>query len=97
MSRASLRPDYGYIDTERRRHPRQAVHMAAEITFGDAVRYECTIVDISQGGAQLAIPADCVLPDEFMLIPPSRLCRIAWRKEDRVGVAFQAEAPFTGM
>lgn len=97
MSRASLRPDYGYIDTERRRHPRKAVHMAAEITFGDAVQYECTIIDISQGGAQLAIPAECVLPDEFMLIPPSRLCRIAWRKADRVGVAFQAEEPFTGM
>jgi hypothetical protein len=97
MSRASLRPDYGYIDTERRQHPRKAVHIAAEITIGDAVQRECTIIDISQGGAQLAIPAACVLPDEFMLTPPSRLCRIAWRKEDRVGVAFQAEAPFTGM
>jgi hypothetical protein len=42
----------------------------------------------------LAIPAGCVLPDQFMLIPPSRLCRVVWRKEDRVGVAFQAEEPF---
>jgi hypothetical protein len=71
--------------------------MAAEITIGDAVQCECTIIDISQGGAQLVIPAEFVLPDEFMLIPPSRLCRIAWRKEDRVGVAFQAEEPFTGI
>ena len=34
----------------------KAVHMAAEITFGDAIQFECTIIDISQGGAQLAIP-----------------------------------------
>src|SRR5579862_3474875 len=97
MSPASSRPDYGYVAAaERRRHPRKTVQIAAEITIGESVHYECTILDISQGGAQLAIPAGFVLPDEFMLIPPSRLCRVAWRKEDRVGVAFQAEEPFTG-
>ena len=97
MSPAAARPDYGYINAERRRYPRKAVRIAAEISIGDAVQCECTILDISQGGAQLAIAAGFVVPDEFMLIPPSRLCRVAWRKEDRVGVAFQAEEPFTGI
>jgi hypothetical protein len=54
-------------------------------------------MNISRGGALLAIPAGFVLPDQFMLIPPSRLCRVAWRNEDRVGVAFQADEPFMDM
>jgi PilZ domain-containing protein len=96
MSRAAARPDYGYVNAERRRHPRKAVRVPAEIMIGDTVQCECTILDISLGGAQLAIPAGYVLPDQFMIIPPSRLCRVAWRKEDRIGVAFQPEEPFTG-
>jgi hypothetical protein len=96
MPRTSLRPDYGYI-ADRRRHPRKAVRIAAEITIGESVQCECTIVDISLGGAQLAIPAGCVLPDKFMLIPPSRVCRVAWRSGDHVGVAFQADEPFLDM
>jgi hypothetical protein len=100
MSRSS--PDFGYIDAERRdagrrRHPRKTVNISAEITIGDSVQCECTIMNISQGGAMLAIPAGCVLPDQFMLIPPSRLCRVAWRNEDRVGVAFRADEPFMDM
>jgi PilZ domain len=98
VSQAAARPDFGYVDdAERRRHPRQAVHVAAEITIGNAVHCECTIVDISLGGAQLAIPKGFTVPDEFLLTPPSRLCRVAWRKDDRVGVAFQAEEPFSGI
>jgi PilZ domain len=97
MSRESARPDFGYIDPERRRHPRKAVSVSAEVTIGGAVQCECTIVDISLGGAQLALPAGCTLPDQFMLTPPSRLCRVAWRNKDRVGVAFLAEEPFTDM
>ena len=96
MSRASPRPDFGYVNAERRRHPRRPVNVAAEITIGGQVHCECTVLDVSQGGAQLAIPAGFIVPDEFMLTPPSRLCRVAWRKADRVGVAFQAEEPFTG-
>lgn len=97
MSRVSSRPDFDYVTDERRRHPRKAVRISAEITIGDAVQCECTIMDISQGGALLALPAGCVLPDQFMLIPPSRLCRVAWRNENNVGVAFQADEPFTDM
>jgi hypothetical protein len=97
MSRVPLRPDFGYITDERRRHPRKTVRISAEITIGGSVQCECTIMNITQGGALLAIPAGCVLPDEFMVIPPSRLCRVAWRNGDHVGVAFQADEPFMDM
>lgn len=94
MLRASPRPDFGYINDERRKDPRKPVRISAEITISASVQYECIIMNISQGGALLVIPAGCILPDQFMLIPPSRLCRVAWRKEDSVGVAFQADEPF---
>jgi len=97
MSPTSPRPDFGYVDTERRRLPRKAVNISAEITIGDAVLCECTIMNINQGGAMLAIPSGCVVPDQFLLTPPSRRCRVAWRNKDRVGVAFEADEPFTGM
>ena len=97
MSPVSSRPDFGYISAERRRDPRKTVCISAEITIGDSVQCECTIMNISRGGALLAVPAGFVLPDQFMLIPPSRLCRVAWRNEDRVGVAFQADEPFMDM
>jgi hypothetical protein len=98
MSRVSLRPDFGYIDDERRKDdPRKTVRISAEITLGDSVQCDCTIINISKGGALLAIPAGFIVPDQFMLIPPSRLCRVAWRNEDRVGVAFQADESFMDM
>ena len=97
MPRTSARPDFGYIDPDRRRHPRKPVRISADVMIGDEVHCECTIMDISQGGAQLAIPAGSLVPDQFMLIPPSRLCRVAWRKADRVGVAFQPDESFMDM
>lgn len=95
MSQVS--PDFGYINDERRRDPRKTVRILAEISIGSSVECECTIMDISDGGAMLVIPSGYVVPEEFMLVPPSRLCRVAWRNHDRVGVAFQAVEPFVGM
>jgi hypothetical protein len=97
MSQESSRPDFGYVNDERRRHPRKTVRISAEITIDDSVQCECTIMNISQGGALLAIPTGCVLPDQFVLTPPSRLCRVAWRNENYVGVAFQADEHFMDM
>lgn len=90
-------PDFGYINDERRRAPRKAVRISAEISIADSVMCECTIMNISDGGAMLKIPTGHVIPEEFMLIPPSRLCRVAWRKEDRIGVAFQTDERFMDM
>jgi hypothetical protein len=89
-------PDYGYRGAERRSDPRKNVRISAEITIGDAILCECTIMNISKGGAMLVIPEGTMPPDQFMLTPPSRLCQVAWRKEDRIGVAFQSDEPFVG-
>jgi hypothetical protein len=54
---------------------------------------DCAIIDVSQGGARVAVLAADMVPDEFLLAfsPKSdvtRKCNVAWRKDDEVGVTF---------
>jgi len=49
--------------------------------------------DASETGAQLVLPENADIPDEFILQlteagTASRKCRVAWRKKNKVGVAF---------
>ena len=51
----------------------------------------CTLVDISRGGALLAVEHPASLPDEFLLelrAGLTRWCRVVRRDSDRVGVQF---------
>jgi PilZ domain len=54
---------------------------------------ECIVRDLSNGGARLA-PATVRVPDRFQIMfEASRLvrqCRVVWRRETEVGVAFLA-------
>ena len=58
----------------------------------------CTVIDISDTGARLAIESNENIPAEFSIVlspngGPSRNCKIVWRTEDHVGVAFDADGP----
>jgi hypothetical protein len=58
----------------------------------------CTIVDISDYGARLVIEGAHDLPDHFTiaLTPsgfPQRACRLIWRSDSQVGVAFESVKP----
>jgi PilZ domain len=53
----------------------------------------CLISDIAEGGARLVLENDGAPPDRFVLLlgahgEARRQCRIVWRKELTVGVAF---------
>jgi hypothetical protein len=54
----------------------------------------CTLLDISDSGARLALPASTEVPDEFVLLLSAngkarRRCRVAWRgNRDQIGVQF---------
>jgi len=53
----------------------------------------CLISDISEGGARLLLETDHELPDRFVLLLTAkgdarRRCRVVWRHETTVGVAF---------
>jgi hypothetical protein len=54
----------------------------------------CTIIDMSETGAQLQVPADVAVPGEFSLLIGGnshvrRLCKLVWRTDNRVGVEFR--------
>ena len=79
---------------ERRRLPRTEIWRSAEIEMSAATVAECIVVDISMGGAQLLLPADLQPDDEFNFsfdhFRSTRQCRVAWRKNRNIGVAFLA-------
>jgi hypothetical protein len=53
----------------------------------------CVLSDISDTGAKLGIDTSETLPDQFVLLlsrsgVPKRQCRVIWRNEGEIGVAF---------
>jgi hypothetical protein len=54
---------------------------------------DCALIDVSQGGARLAVLASDMVPDEFLLTfsgssDVSRRCKTMWRGHDEVGITF---------
>ena len=76
---------------ERRTTPRQRVFKAGSIEF-DGAAVECTIRNISPAGAGIEVASAFGIPHEITLNMVTRherqLCRIVWRAEKRIGVAF---------
>ena len=58
----------------------------------DGGAYSCAVRNLSGAGAALDVPYALAIPHEFTLImgtdQVSRHCRVIWRKENRLGVAF---------
>ena len=73
------------------RAPRRRVLKAGSITFGGGT-IDCTVRNVSETGAALEVVSPLYIPDRFTLIVQSdqlkRPCHIVWRKERRIGVAF---------
>ena len=77
---------------ERRRYPRISTDEPARVLLSSRSVLDCTIRNISLGGACLEMDGAVAIPDVFDLIPKcsdARTCRVMWRVKDRVGVAFQ--------
>ena len=75
----------------KRRAARYPLMKAATIKFaGGAI--SCIVRDLSTSGAALDVRNEMEIPTRFVLALPSEglqmACRILWRKERRVGVAF---------
>jgi hypothetical protein len=73
------------------RAPRRRVLKAGSITFGGGT-IDCTVRNVSEIGAALEVVSPLHIPDRFTLIVQAdqlkRACHIVWRKERRIGVAF---------
>lgn len=79
---------------EQRKHPRHRTLKSARIVFNQRFSViSCTVRNLSAGGACLQVATSVGVPDSFDLtIDPddsSRSCNVAWRSEQRIGVAFQ--------
>jgi hypothetical protein len=80
--------------TELRKHRRVDLSYVARVISLEAeLICDCALVDVSQGGARIAVLAADMVPDEFLLAfspksDVSRKCKVAWRRDDEVGVIF---------
>jgi hypothetical protein len=76
---------------EHRATARHRVLKAGTIEFA-GTKVDCLIRNISDTGASLEIKSPLWFPDAFVLVVTSdgsaRPCHIIWRKEKRLGVAF---------
>jgi hypothetical protein len=77
---------------ENRKAIRRRVLKSATIEF-DRGAHSCAVRNLSKAGAALDVPYALAIPHEFTLImetdQASRHCRVIWRKENRLGVAFE--------
>jgi len=71
--------------------PRHRVLKAGTIKFGGG-GIDCTVRNFSATGAALNVVSPVGIPDQFELVVLAekfrRPCRVIWRKEKRIGVAF---------
>ena len=76
---------------ERRAIPRKPVLMSAAIQFAGCAT-NCLVRDMTISGAALDIADPRDIPERFNLVFKADgtdiPCRVIWRKEDRIGVAF---------
>lgn len=77
----------------RRREQRQRVYRGARIIFNNGYAvFDCVVRNISNGGAMLEMETLLGIPRSFQVVldhsEKARACRVVWRTESRMGVAF---------
>lgn len=83
---------------ERRAIVRTRVRRDAEIVLGGRAgeKIQCTLRDLTNAGACIALPRPHEMPDTFELTLDHgrslRSCRVRWRGHDRLGVSFEMPA-----
>lgn len=73
-------------------HERRKVFKAGVVSFGSAM-VSCTVRSLSFSGALLEVEGTAGIPKKFTLLIATdefrRACRVIWRTEERLGVAFE--------
>jgi hypothetical protein len=84
---------------ELRKNARRQFHYTARIIAGkNTPPITCSISDISERGARIALEGDGEVPDTFILLLTAdggarRQCRVVWRDGVSVGVEFPEARP----
>jgi hypothetical protein len=83
------------MGAEHRKLARRKVEQLVLMTSDNgSIIGQCTMLDVSAGGARLKVEGDVTVPDQFTLFLSKidgrlkRRCVIAWRKEKQIGVRF---------
>ncbi|BCG93884.1 PilZ domain-containing protein [Mesorhizobium sp. 131-2-1] len=85
-------------EDEHRDKRRQRVLKGASILTGIAnSEVKCTLRNMHPGGAELKVPIEARVPDEFLLYVPTDgigyKAVVRWRRDDRIGVEFAGTEP----
>ncbi|KAA5601922.1 PilZ domain-containing protein [Blastochloris sulfoviridis] len=86
------------IEERRRTKRRRTFYRGTILHTGRSVSLDCTVRDVSVGGARLEVQTDAALPETFALAVPqldfaSRPVRIVWTRNRDIGVHFEAAEP----
>jgi hypothetical protein len=77
---------------EHRIAQRHRVLKGGTIAFNGAAGISCTVRNLSETGAALDVISPVGIPESFMLVvdgnQASKPCHVVWRKEKRIGIAF---------
>ena len=78
---------------EKRKHPRHRTFLRGKVEFNNrASSLDCTVRDLSDGGARLELADTVAIPEAFELSVPAKGMRhasyIKWRTKTHVGIAF---------
>lgn len=89
----------GFNGKERRRFPRRTVDIDGVIMLPGNNRVICSIVNVSNIGAGLALDTLKELPSQFMLkierpVPVYRFCKLSWQEGAMAGVGFSNRLAF---
>ena len=82
-----------FVMQDKRATPRREIARTAQIELGDGTALDCTLSDVSQTGARIAIENAATIPDEFVLVLRDDLrkrCRTIRRADNSLGVMFVA-------
>ncbi|ADZ69210.1 PilZ domain-containing protein [Polymorphum gilvum] len=85
----------GTPDSEHRRHPRRRTRLRTGKIADADNRFlsECTIFDVSAGGARLMVPEHLNLPAEIILFDDLEktvaLASVRWRRGNQVGIQYE--------
>jgi hypothetical protein len=89
------------MSNDRRGNVRRTLRVNGFLLRGDDTpALSCTLVDISATGARLMTSDIKEVPNEFTVAftpngTPSRKCRVVWRGDEDIGVAFEIEKPIS--
>jgi hypothetical protein len=95
MSKSATPLGERILISNRRRWQRQLTLRTGKIRSLDLPSdVDCAILDISDGGACILLPAGVAVPDTFDLSMhaggQNYLCRVMWKAGHRIGVCFQS-------